>query len=395
MIEGSDFVGDYSRFSYDETKNYMMVLKEQGVELLDDEINAMQEIQMTALRRLVKEIVGDGAFGDAFKIVGTSATNDFTITAGKLLLDGWLPSLGSNTTYGGQPLSQSVLTTPSGSDRTDEVYLDVWFEEIDAVEDTNILDPTLGVRTSCRWQMQWAVKVAENGTVPADGLDGQNKYHWHYHLATLNRLDGNATITVGMVVDEISLATVDTVDGKHVDDTKTTSAYLWTAEKIISQINSQAVLTGALTAYPFASVPSGWLECDGAAVSRTTYSDLFTAIGTDYGVGDGSTTFNLPDFRGEFLRGWDHGRGKDPDAASRTDRGDSTTGDNVGTKQAHEIDSHAHVETGASGSGGDLVNFSVISTTAITPTTLNNLTEASGGNETRPTNVNVMYCIKY
>lgn len=59
-------------------------------------------------------------------------------------------------------------------------------------------------------------------------------------------------------------------------------------------------------------VPTGWLECDGRAISRTTYSALFAAIGTTYGAGDGSTTFNVPDMRGEVARGWDHGRGVDP-----------------------------------------------------------------------------------
>lgn len=56
---------------------------------------------------------------------------------------------------------------------------------------------------------------------------------------------------------------------------------------------------------PFAgnTVPDGYLYCDGSAVSRTTYSELFAAIGTLYGAGDGSTTFNVPDLRGYFLRG--------------------------------------------------------------------------------------------
>ena len=57
------------------------------------------------------------------------------------------------------------------------------------------------------------------------------------------------------------------------------------------------------TAAPAA--PTGWLVCDGSAVSRTTYSGLFTAIGTTYGAGDGSTTFNLPQLIGGFVRGWD------------------------------------------------------------------------------------------
>ena len=57
----------------------------------------------------------------------------------------------------------------------------------------------------------------------------------------------------------------------------------------------QGVNTGLIIPWPDSSVPSGFLECDGSAVSRTTYADLFAVVGTNYGSGDGSTTFNLPD----------------------------------------------------------------------------------------------------
>lgn len=60
---------------------------------------------------------------------------------------------------------------------------------------------------------------------------------------------------------------------------------------------------GAIMPYGGATAPSGWFLCQGQAVSRTTYAELFAVIGTAFGTGDGSTTFNLPDFRGEFLRG--------------------------------------------------------------------------------------------
>ena len=56
------------------------------------------------------------------------------------------------------------------------------------------------------------------------------------------------------------------------------------------------------------TAPSGYLKCNGA-VSRTTYADLFAIIGTTHGAGNGSTTFNVPDLRGEFVRGWDDSRG--------------------------------------------------------------------------------------
>jgi phage-related tail fiber protein len=59
------------------------------------------------------------------------------------------------------------------------------------------------------------------------------------------------------------------------------------------------------------TAPTGWLKANGAQVSRSTYSALFSNIGTGYGGGNGSTTFNLPDLRGEFIRSWDDGRGAD------------------------------------------------------------------------------------
>lgn len=153
---------------------------------------------------------------------------------------------------------------------------------------------------------------------------------------------------------------------------------------------SMTTPTGSVVAWLTATVPTGWLECDGTAISRTTYAHLFDVLGTTYGVGDGSTTFNLPDFRGEFLRGFDNGAGNDPDAASRTDRGDGTTGDNVGTKQAGAVQAHTHsIPTGGNTAG----NNTRAQTT--NDTLSNNLvTNSTGGNETRPRNVGVMWIIK-
>lgn len=63
------------------------------------------------------------------------------------------------------------------------------------------------------------------------------------------------------------------------------------------------VPTGQITAFGGAAAPTGWLLCDGTAVSRTTFAALFAVLGTAYGVGDGSTTFNLPDLRQRFPMG--------------------------------------------------------------------------------------------
>ena len=72
-----------------------------------------------------------------------------------------------------------------------------------------------------------------------------------------------------------------------------------------------ALPVGVPVPWPSATPPTGWLKCNGAAISRTAYAKLFAAIGTVFGAGDGFTTFNLPDLRGEFVRGWDDGRGVD------------------------------------------------------------------------------------
>ena len=78
------------------------------------------------------------------------------------------------------------------------------------------------------------------------------------------------------------------------------SAKYW-AEKISPE---NLLPVGMILAWPGTKAPSGWLNCDGSVVSRTTYADLFSVIGTTFGAGDGSTTFKLPDYRGDFLRGY-------------------------------------------------------------------------------------------
>jgi hypothetical protein len=157
------------------------------------------------------------------------------------------------------------------------------------------------------------------------------------------------------------------------------------------QTTAYSPLTGSIVTMMTATCPSGHLEANGGAISRTTYSALFTSISTMYGSGDGSTTFNLPDLRCYFLRGWAHGATTDPDKASRTNRGDGTTGDNVGTKQADEIIGHTHSSGGyqplTPGGGVGAYTNSLVGGAAATSST--------GGSETRPKNINVLYCIKY
>ena len=136
--------------------------------------------------------------------------------------------------------------------------------------------------------------------------------------------------------------------------------------------------------------PAGWLECDGAAINRTTYTDLFASIATTYGTGDGSTTFNLPDLRGEFLRGWDNGRGVD-------------SGRVFGSAQLDQFQAHHHSltypNTGIIGVDND-----VALTTNTTDSQRGEATDPiddgvngtpRAGSETRSRNVAMLFCIKF
>lgn len=160
---------------------------------------------------------------------------------------------------------------------------------------------------------------------------------------------------------------------------------------VADRVLTPAVPVGTVLTHASDTSPAGFLECNGAAVSRTAFPVLFAAIGTRYGAGDGSTTFNIPDLRGVFVRGWDHGAGSDPDAAARVaPKPGGAVGDNVGSYQADELKSHAHTYLGggvminpgngpAAGSGYPTGAFPVSNT---------------GGNENRPKNVSLMYIIK-
>ena len=89
------------------------------------------------------------------------------------------------------------------------------------------------------------------------------------------------------------------------------------------------VPSGAVFCMAVATIPSGYLECNGQTVNRTTYAALFAVIGTQYGAGNGSTTFEVPDLRGEFIRGFDNGKGTD-------------SGRSIGTAQAAAFGQHQH-----------------------------------------------------
>ena len=154
--------------------------------------------------------------------------------------------------------------------------------------------------------------------------------------------------------------------------------------------------SGAIMAFAGTSAPSGWLACQGQAISRTTYATLYAAIGTTWGVGDGSTTFNIPDLRGMFVRGT---------GTNATGSSSGAVGPSVGAYAADTYLNHSHAITdpghshtsaalsGSQQSGGGVTGTTPGNTgTSTTGITVN--TSTTGGTETKPKNYGVLYIIK-
>lgn len=160
-----------------------------------------------------------------------------------------------------------------------------------------------------------------------------------------------------------------------------------------TEVNSLLDPVGKVIMFAGSGEPSGYLNCDGRAVSRTLYATLFGVIGTTFGTGDGSTTFNIPNLENDFVRG-----------ASSTR--------NVGTRESDELRSHTH--TGNTNTSGNHRHSDIgqgigdadgspggqgYSGSHLTGEAGNHshsfVTNATGGSETRPRNVALRFCIKY
>lgn len=184
----------------------------------------------------------------------------------------------------------------------------------------------------------------------------------------------NVTLAVGATLSDqvvgVALKTFAIADAY----TKPVSDARYTPRTLEAQLQPP----GMVSYFAGTSAPAGWLVAGGTTVSRTTYAALFAVIGITYGAGDGSTTFRLPDLRGEFIRGVDGGRGVD-------------VGRVLGSSQADDLKAHTHnapTSTGVAGAfevaGGA---FNVDYSPAVP-------TSSTGGSETRPRNIALLPCIK-
>lgn len=275
MQVGNDWAGDYSRFTFDEADQYLMVLKEQGKEILDDEMNLQGEIPLMLLRRLIVDAFGNACPGDSFKIVGTGANNNFTITGGDGTLkgaahayvSGLMAILESNVAYADQSITQSALTTPGGA-RTDKVYLDAWLDEWGPSEDAGITDPVLNKVTSRRLKLLWAVKVAEGGAMPADYTDANGLPHFTMLLATINRT-AQAAIDAEMVVDERTGMISEDADPPPTDWDGSVRALVADGNNVVFTLHGAATTKIANVAWAAGSAEGLLVD---AAQANTTYA---------------------------------------------------------------------------------------------------------------------------
>jgi len=176
-----------------------------------------------------------------------------------------------------------------------------------------------------------------------------------------------------------------------------------------------ALPPGTVIAFAGPRVPEGWLLCDGQHVERALYPELFAAIGSVHGSGDGATTFTLPDLRGRFLRGVDSGAGRDPDARARSAAAPGgNEGDSIGTVEGfatamparglatESAGDHTHTFRASSGSevacNGSICGGFVGADTTSTSTTgsagAHSHAITGGDAETRPENVALAFIIK-
>jgi microcystin-dependent protein len=164
-----------------------------------------------------------------------------------------------------------------------------------------------------------------------------------------------------------------------------------------------ANIVGMIAPFAMSSPPSGWITCDGSAVSRTTtYDSLFTAISTTWGSGDGSTTFNVPDLEGAFLRGVGTSTlfTQDQTISLATAQDDTMQGHYHNIRRPNGTTDQNTISMGDGSNTSSYLKSGNSPANGVSIAIQEPRTDGSNGtprtaNETRPNNIGVKYCIKY
>jgi len=248
-------------------------------------------------------------------------------------------------------------------------------------------------------QAQTALDTANAATVTANAASTTA----NGIAATANTALTNSTNAVNTANTANSTATTANTTANTANTTANSA--LSTANSAVSTANSALTFAqainpvGAVIWVATSTAPNGFLKANGAAVSRTTYAALFAALGTQYGAGDGSSTFNLPDLRGEFIRGWDDGRGIDSGRSFGSNQSYATarptnnfTTDNPGNHNHGYNGGNLKSLQGDNAGNDDYANGG--GTTGGGGSHTHQIT-GGGDSETRPRNVALLACIKF
>lgn len=239
-----------------------------------------------------------------------AASADLTLTAGNGLSGGG--NLGANRTFAlGTPGKLTAASTNAVTATSHTHELDTQTSQMDATSGRLLLVGAFGLGAYN------PLDTADLDNVVIPGDYGQNAnanatIERHYPVA-----GAAGTLKVGVAGTYIVTHTFVTFSPVRVFVRSRTSPILWSGwDEVVTTANNPVnAWAGMIAFFGRNSAPAGWLKANGATVSRTTYADLFAAIGTTWGAGNGTTTFVLPDLRAEFPRGWDDGRGQDPGRA--------------------------------------------------------------------------------
>jgi microcystin-dependent protein len=248
-------------------------------------------------------------------------------------------------------------------------------------------DAALGAPSLVNYQGVW-----EAGTYNT----GESVFHTPSDAFYISDEDGNTAEPASGAWRKVGTAESTTYDnsesGLNADNVQDA------VDEVQSSVNNlETIPSGAVMNFAMPTAPTGWLKADGSDVSRSTYSSLFSAIGTTFGNGDGSSTFNLPDLRGEFLRGWDDGReiddGRSFGSFQEDENKQHNHGGSVGSVGNH---SHNYVGPGTgTRAAGSVFTFAATQTrTTDAGGSHSHSISNDGGVESRPRNIALLACIK-
>jgi microcystin-dependent protein len=303
-------MADYSRDTFNKLKHYVGVRLQQGVPLIDADWNEKEDIHKNELQLFLKWFAGNGIpkDNDGFHIMTQAGLeNDFLITGGTngqpgiCLVEGWDIRNETDITYRAQPLFNKdvlaqkwgvaalpALTLPTSGQRTDLVYLDAWEREVNSQEDSNLVNPAIGLETCVRIKREWVVRVAEGTAALPTVPDG----HVYYALSTIIRRAGQPIIAQADIADlrKTGLSIISdpiTINNNNVGIGTTDPTVKLEVSGRIKDQTGYVMPAGGIIMWKGTAndIPQGWALCDGTNGTPNLKDRFIVGAGNTYNPG--------------------------------------------------------------------------------------------------------------